>query len=149
MVAATNRRLRILIEILKEAGVYDDTLIVLTADHGMELKDPSVGGDVLAGLPSDIGLVRDHFFVYLKQLAVAHAALPTGAGAVTFTVTDLDGGGVIAGATVTVKAGEVVLGTGTTGVDGTAVVTVDLAGVVAPTVTLTKTGFSTETHGLE
>lgn len=148
VLAATNQRLRIIIEILKEAGIYDDTLIVLTADHGMELKDPSVRTDPLAGLPADIAVVRDHYFVYLKQLHVTHSELPEGTGDVTFTVADLDGGAPVGGAAVVVKAGEVVLGEGTTAADGKLTLSLALGGGAA-IATVSKTGFSTEGHALE
>jgi hypothetical protein len=144
VLAATNARLRLLIRVLKEAGIYDETLIVLTADHGMELKDPSVRSDVLAGLPADIGLVREHAFVYLKQLLASHGDL---AGAsTTFIVTDRDNGLPIAGALVVVRGAEAELARGVTDAHGVASLSGPLSS--ATTLTLSKTGFSTETRAL-
>jgi len=147
----TNARLRMLIEILKQAGIYDDTIIVLTADHGMELKDPNLTGRLLRDLPSDISLVHAHDFIYLKQLVLTHSALPVGGGAVTFTVSDSDGAAplnLIGGATVIVMRGEVELARGTTEVDGTVVLDVDDDGGPL-TVTILKSGFSLEDHLIE
>jgi hypothetical protein len=117
---------------------------VLTADHGMELKDPSVRSDVLAGLPADIGLVREHAFVYLKQLLASHGDL---AGAsTTFIVTDRDNGLPIAGALVVVRGAEAELARGVTDAHGVASLSGPLSS--ATTLTLSKTGFSTETRAL-
>ena len=138
---ATNRRLRILIEILKVAGLYDDMIIALTSDHGMELKDPNVRADVLVGLPIDIGLVRDHDVLYLKQLALSVAS--TG-DTHTFTVTDPDNGSLVSNATVTLKDGETTLATGTTDTTGTTTLTATLSS--STTATTSKRGYSTEVH---
>ncbi len=138
---ATNRRLRILIEILKAAGVYDDMIIALTADHGMELKDPAARGDVLQGLPGDIGVARDHFFVYLKQLALSSAS---NADTHTFTVTDPDNGSPVGNATVALRDGETVLASGATDATGTVVLSATFTATT--TVTTSKTGYSTEVH---
>lgn len=144
----TNLRLRILIEILKIAQIYDDTLIALTADHGMELKDPAVRGDVLAGLAPDIALVRDHFSVYFKQLSLAHSALPNTSGEVTFTVTDSDNAAPTPLATITITDGDTTLATGTTAADGTLTLTLDLSTATNPTATIAKRDYSTESHPL-
>lgn len=135
----TNRRLRILIEILKAAGIYDDMVIALTADHGMELKDPAVRSDVLQNLPGDIAVVRDHFFVYLKQLALTSTS---NADTHTFLVTDPDNGSPVGNAIVTLRDGESVLATGTTDTTGTLILTAALTPTT--TVTTSKTGYSTE-----
>lgn len=142
---ATNLRLRMLIEILKEAGIWEETLVVLTADHGMELMDPSVRGDALAGLSPDIGLFRQHAFVYLKQLAVSFDGLD-GAD-VTVTVTDSDGGAPIGGATVAITRGEGELARGVTDAYGQVVLTFERAAGL--TAIVTKSGFSTEAHPVE
>ncbi len=151
VLAKTDRRIRILIEILKEAGIYEDTLIVLTADHGMELKDPNLRGGLLSGLSSDVAYVLDHDFLYLKQLELWHTVLPTDSGIVTFTVADRDGtppANLVAGALVVVERDGVELARGTTGADGT--VSLELShDDGALTATVMKNGFSTETHALE
>lgn len=147
----TNQRLRILIEILKQAGIYDDTLIVLTADHGMELKDPNLAGRLLKNLPSDIGLVHEHDFIYLKQLVLTHSTMPTGPGEVTFTVSDSDGQAplnVVGGATVVIMRGTEELASGTTEVDGTVVLDLDNDGGPL-TATIIKSGFSVEDHPVD
>ena len=139
---STNERLRMLIEILKEAGIFDDTLIVLTADHGMELMDPATRGDPLSGLAPDIGLFREHANVYLKQLAVS----ASGTGDVTITVADTDGGGAIGGATVAITSGERELARGVTDATGNVVLAFEADGAVFATVS--KSGFSTEAHAI-
>jgi hypothetical protein len=139
----TNRRLRILIEILRVAGLYDDMLIALTSDHGMELKDPSVRADVLQGLSADIGLVRDHDVVFLKQLAPSFAS---NGDIHTITVTDPDNGSPVSNVTVTLKDGETTLATGTTDTTGTATLTATLTATT--TATTSKRGYSTEVHAL-
>ena len=144
----TNARLRLLIEVLKEAGIYDDMLIVLTADHGMELADPSVNSSPLAGLASDIGLIAEHCFLYLKQLVLTHTALPSASGDVTFTVVDSDGQGGVGGATVVIRDGARELATGATDADGHVILTLELADATAPYATVTKSGFSIEDHPL-
>ncbi len=138
MLAKTNARLRMLIEILKAAGIYDDTLIVLTADHGMELKDPNVTGRLLSGLSSDITVIRQSDFLYVKQLAVTRAGQ-------TLTVTDSDNAAPVGGALVVVMKDGVEIGRGTTAVDGTVSPTLG----DADTLIISKTGFSTELHPLD
>ncbi len=138
VLAKTNMRLRMLIEILKAAGIYDDTIIVLTADHGMELKDPNVPGRLLSGLGSDITVVRESDFIYLKQLAVTRANQ-------TLTVSDTDHGAPVGGALVAVMKDGVEIDRGTTAVDGTVTLTLG----DADTLVVSKTGFSTESHPLD
>lgn len=139
----TNRRLRILIEILKVAGLYDDMIIALTSDHGMELKDPSVRSDVLQNLPADIGLVRDHDIIYLKQLALRFSS---SGDTHTFTVTDPDNGSVVSNAMVTLRDGDEVLASGTSDSTGTVTLTAPLTATT--TATTSKRGYSTEVHSL-
>lgn len=139
----TDRRLRILIEILKVAGLYDHMIIALTSDHGMELKDPSVRSDVLQNLPADIGLVRDHDIIYLKQLSLS---LGSSGDSHTFTVTDPDNGSVVSNALVTLRDGDEVLATGTTDTTGTVILTATI--MANTTATTSKRGYSTEVHPL-
>jgi len=149
----TNQRLRMLIEILKQAGIFADTIIVLTADHGMELKDPNLQGRLLQDLPSDIGIVHEHDFIYLKQLVLTHTPLgaPSPTATVTVTVSDSDGSApqnLIGGATVIIMRGTDELTRGTTEVDGTVTLTIDNDGGPL-SATIIKSGFSLEDHIIE
>lgn len=151
VIPRTGFRVQVLIEILKEAGIYDDTLIVLTADHGMELKDPNLRGFYLSGLPADIGIVHDRDFVYIKQVRVEHTPIPAAGGAVTFTVSDIDGSAplnLLPDAVVIVESGEDELARGSTDVEGMVTLELPESGG-ALTVTVLKSGFSTETMLLE
>jgi arylsulfatase A-like enzyme len=132
--------------VLKEAGIYDQTLIVLTSDHGMELLDPSVNGSPLAGLTKEVGVTTASHFVYIRQLGIAGpATLALGSNTATFTVTDRDGAEPVGEATVTVAAGGVTLAEGATATDGTVALTFDLAAAGDVTVTARQGGFTTET----
>ena len=120
-----DRRLTRIVSAMKSAGVFGETLIVVTGDHGMENQDTS-----RQGLPSDfstqlnnngIDHVMADWHVYLLTMDVATnapASFSEGQSeTVTFTVTDDDTGDPIEGAVVTIEGeeGDVSGATGTGG----------------------------------
>ena len=114
----------------------------------MELKDPSVGGSVFAGLDAAVGYIEDHDFVYLKQLDVARVTTPEG---IELTVSDLDGAApynLVGGALVIVSRDGIEVARGTTDADGGVSLAIP-AGDGALVATISKTGFSTEAHPLD
>ncbi|MCA9514662.1 MAG: alkaline phosphatase family protein [Myxococcales bacterium] len=141
----TNARIRVLIELLKEAGIYDDTLIVLTADHGMELKDPNASGDPLAGLPSDLGIVRVGPHVYVKRLDVALTAV---SGGYDVVVADHDTGAGVARADVTAVVDGEEVATVETDADGKATITFAATSGQAVELRAQRSGFTLWTKAL-
>ena len=83
-----NVRMEILLSILEQAGLLDSTLVVLTSDHGMELKDRSRTGSPTTTLQaSDIRFRRVGDGIYFLDLA---AEVQRGEGELTVTVFDED-----------------------------------------------------------
>ncbi len=76
VISRTNQRLGVVMEVLKSLDLDDSTLVVLTADHGMELQDQSRSSARGRAL-SEAGIqVRSSgWFFYFKELAVHVEAL--------------------------------------------------------------------------
>ncbi len=71
VIPATGRRLEIVLAILEEAGILDRTLILLTSDHGMELRDlarQGSDGDRLAA--TGLRYATAGKGIFFKRLAV-------------------------------------------------------------------------------
>jgi len=90
----TDTRIGLLLKILEAEGVLDQTLIILTSDHGMELQDTSRAGSTVDKLgETSIVFVRAGDFVYFKTLGVTLSTetfVPDQSSAVEVTVIDED-----------------------------------------------------------
>lgn len=96
VIGRVNQRLDVLFATLEEAGILEDTLVILTSDHGMELQDQSRKGslvDELAGLNEPVRFRQLSKFLYLKTLEAEVTDNQLSAGAarsLSLTVTDSD-----------------------------------------------------------
>ena len=69
VVERNDKRLEIILDTLEAAGIWEKTLFILTADHGMELQDKSRRGDKLEGLKkSGIKYISSGKSIYLPRL---------------------------------------------------------------------------------
>jgi acetyltransferase-like isoleucine patch superfamily enzyme len=105
----TSRRIELLLEVLREVGILDQTLIVLTADHGMELGDDNRSGSTTNELSgAGFSFVSSGADIYFLMLDVDVDPAEVEAGAaeeLTITVTNIDTGEPVVAATVDVLAG--------------------------------------------
>jgi predicted AlkP superfamily pyrophosphatase or phosphodiesterase len=96
VISRVNQRLEVLFATLQEAGILDDTLVVLTSDHGMELQDQARKGSLVDEVTSQTTPVRFRYvskYLYFKTLAaeVTDSQLSAGeSGMVELEVTDSD-----------------------------------------------------------
>ena len=71
VVSRTNERMRGVIEVLEYLEIDDETLVVLTADHGMELQDREVSSSYTGAFrDADVSFRNEGWYYYFKQLAV-------------------------------------------------------------------------------
>ena len=71
VISATNERMMPLLEMFEKLEIDDSTLVVLTADHGMELQDTSRSSSRGAALnEAGVQARREGFFYYFKDLGV-------------------------------------------------------------------------------
>ncbi len=119
-------RVGLLMDLYRQAGIFDRTLWVLTSDHGMELQDPSrfeswrqllesTGLKYVAPM-KDVGV---YFMVMRVESSVESLPADT-QSQFTVTVADDDLTTPVAGAVVTLNGGSCVPCVETTGDDGTA-----------------------------
>ncbi|MGM0556346.1 MAG: alkaline phosphatase family protein [Myxococcota bacterium] len=96
VISRVNQRLEVLFATLQEAGILDDTLVVLTSDHGMELQDEARMGSLVDEISAQTTPVRFRKvgkFLYFKTLAVEVTDNQLAAGSnssVSVKVTDSD-----------------------------------------------------------
>jgi hypothetical protein len=121
-----NARMEILFAILEQAGLTQTTLVVLTSDHGMELKDRSRRGSPTTTLSeADVKFIQVGDGIYFRKMAVS---VERDGGALTVTVVDEDT--VDSGAPIPVSGAHVRVVAGAapaedfTGSDGVATLTV-------------------------
>lgn len=105
----TAERVRVLLEILREAGVLEETVVVLTSDHGMELGDASRSGSATNSL-TDAGVrftsTGPHIYFITMDVVVNPSGVTAGTEAtLDLTVADSDTGQPIAEATIDVVSG--------------------------------------------
>lgn len=119
----TDRRIGRVLAVLEETGCFDETLIVVTADHGMAPQDVSLRASVAAHvLTTGMQAVVAEPMIWLRDLAVTVERAADGRTArVVVRANDADADGrhaPVTGAEVAVTSGEDRLATGTTDAGG-------------------------------
>lgn len=132
VVPRVSARLTAVWALLEEAGILDDTIIVLTSDHGMELKDASRRGSTTDLLSADgVRFTKVGAGIYFRMLSLSAVVEDD---SVTVTVVDQDTAGSpepvpVPAVTVSIASGAAEAA-GVTGTDGT--VTLPLADLDGP-----------------
>jgi hypothetical protein len=151
-----NVRLEVVYAVLAEAGILDQTLVVLTSDHGMELHDAARQGSVLDRLDAaHVRYVSAAGGVYFKTMLARPDVDHLASGettAVQLTILDADTVDgpeelSVVGATVTVSAGAE--GVATSGASG--LVTLELTpheGAAEVVVTVTHAAFNARSFAI-
>jgi predicted AlkP superfamily pyrophosphatase or phosphodiesterase len=125
----TNRRMEILFDLLRRAGWLDDTMVILTSDHGQCLQDTARSADFRPALEAaGIRAVVTNTFLYLLTLDVRAQADTLERGetaAIEVVVLDDDTQTPVAGAKVRAISGSAVAD-GTTDAEGRAQLRLDL-----------------------
>jgi hypothetical protein len=121
----TDRRIGRILHMLEERGLFDSTLFVITADHGMAATEVELAADQGALLPQEgMKAISTMPLVYLIDMAVEIEHARDGRTAtITVMANDLDETGerpFVEGATVTVSAHGNVLSEATTNGGGVA-----------------------------
>lgn len=105
----TDQRQQILFDTLKQAGLFERTLIVLTSDHGQLLQDIQRSEPFEPALDqAGVRYVSTHAFIYLLTLDVelSRTSFTPGEGVeLEVAVKDDDTGEPVEGATVTAESG--------------------------------------------